>query len=88
MFGMIIASGIRALGKVSFEGNYNLMIVAVSISVGMITLVYPSFFARFPEWAQTVMHSGITLGSLVAVLMNVLLNGSEGHPSDRPDKIK
>ncbi len=88
MFGMIIASGIRALGKVSFDGNYNLMIVAVSISVGMITLVYPGFFARFPQWAQTVMHSGITLGSLVAVIMNILLNGSEGHPSDRPDKIK
>ncbi|MCF0154904.1 MAG: purine permease, partial [Veillonella sp.] len=27
MFGMIIASGIRSLGKVNFDGNYNLMIV-------------------------------------------------------------
>lgn len=88
MFGMIIASGIRALGKVSFDGNYNLMIVAVSLSLGMITLAEPHFFSKFPSWAQIVMHSGITFGSLVAVAMNLLLNGSEGHPSDRPDKIK
>ena len=31
MFGMIVASGIRSLGKVSFEGNHNLMLVAISI---------------------------------------------------------
>ena len=38
MFGMVIASGIRALSKVEFDGTYNLMIVAVSIGVSMITL--------------------------------------------------
>lgn len=88
MFGMIIASGIRALGKVSFDGNYNLMIVAVSLSLGMITLAEPRFFEHFPQWAQIIFHSGITLGSLTAVVMNVILNGSEGHPSERPDKIQ
>ena len=31
MFGMIVASGIRSLGKVSFDGNHNLMLVAISI---------------------------------------------------------
>ncbi len=47
MFGMIIASGIRSLGKVSFDGNYNLMLVAISIGVSMIPLAAPNFYAHF-----------------------------------------
>ena len=46
MFGMIIASGIRSLGKVSFDGNYNLMLVAISIGVSMIPLAAPNFYAH------------------------------------------
>lgn len=75
MFGMIIASGIRSLSKVQFDGTYNLMIVAISIGVGMITLAVPDFFKHFPEWARIILHSGITFGSLVAVALNLFLNG-------------
>lgn len=75
MFGMIIASGIRALSKVNFEGNYNLMLVAISISISMITLTVPNFYHNFPGWAKIVLHSGITLGSLTAVILNLILNG-------------
>lgn len=76
MFGMVIASGIRALSKVKFDGTYNLMIVAVSIGVSMITLTAPNFFHSFPSWANIVLHSGITLGSITAVVLNLILNGS------------
>lgn len=75
MFGMIIASGIRALSKVNFEGNYNLMLVAISIGISMITLTVPNFYHNFPGWAKIVLHSGITLGSLTAVILNLILNG-------------
>ena len=76
MFGMVIASGIQALSKVKFDGTYNLMIVAVSIGVSMITLTAPNFFHSFPSWANIVLHSGITLGSITAVVLNLILNGS------------
>lgn len=80
MFGMVIASGIRALSKVKFDGTYNLMIVAVSVGVSMITLTAPNFFHSFPAWANIVFHSGITLGSITAVVLNLILNGkSEAH---------
>ena len=75
MFGMIIASGIRSLSKVQFDGTYNLMIVAISIGVSMIPLAVPTFYDHFPEWLKIVLHSGITFGSLMAVALNVLLNG-------------
>lgn len=75
MFGMIIASGIRSLGKVNFDGNYNLMLVAISIGVAMIPLAAPDFYQNFPDWAKIVMKSGITFGSFMAVALNLLFNG-------------
>ena len=83
MFGMIVASGIRSLGKVSFEGNHNLMLVAISIGVAMIPIAAPNFYANFPAWAQIILKSGITFGSIMAILLNLLLNGV-----NRGDEIK
>lgn len=76
MFGMIIASGIRALSRVQFDGNYNLMLVAISVGISMITLTAPNFFQHFPDWAQILLHSGITLGSITAVVLNLIFNGT------------
>ncbi len=75
MFGMIIASGVRALSRVQFEGNYNLMLVAISIGMSMITLTIPNFFQHFPDIAKIVLQSGITLGSITAVVLNIIFNG-------------
>ena len=83
MFGMIIASGIRSLGKVNFDGNQNLMLVAISIGVAMIPIAAPNFYANFPDWAQIILKSGITFGSIMAILLNLLLNGV-----NRGDEIK
>lgn len=77
MFGMIAASGIRTLSKVKFEGTNNLMIVAVSLAIGSVTLAVPTFYKNFPEWAQVILHSGITAGSLTAIVLNLFLNGVE-----------
>ena len=75
MFGMVIASGVRALAKVKFDGNYNLMLVAVSIGMSMIPLTVPNFFQHFPDVVKVICQSGITLGSLTAVVLNILFNG-------------
>lgn len=79
MFGIVAASGIKALSKVDFENNKNnVFIVAISIGIGLIPLVAPKFFISFPDWSQTVLHSGITLGSITAILLNAFFNGSNG----------
>ncbi len=79
MFGIVAASGIKSLTKVDFEKNgNNIFIVAISIGVGLIPLVAPNFFKIFPAWSQTILHSGITLGSITAILLNAFFNGSKG----------
>ncbi|QDR82194.1 Uric acid transporter UacT [Sporomusa termitida] len=76
MFGMVAASGIKTLSKVSFDGTHNIMVVGISIGIGMITLAVPQFYHGFPNWLQVILHSGITAGSLAAILLNLILNGS------------
>ena len=76
MFGMVAASGVKTLSRVSFDGTHNIMVVAISIGVGMITLAVPNFYHNFPSWAQVILHSGITAGSIAAIILNAVLNGT------------
>ena len=79
MFAIVAANGIKALSKVDFEKNQNnIFIVAISIGMGVIPVVDPNFFNFFPNWSQTIVHSGITLGSLTAIILNAFFNGSKG----------
>lgn len=77
MFGMVAASGIKTLSKVQFDGTHNIMVVAVSMGVGMITLAVPNFYQNFPTWAQVILNSGITAGSVAAIILNAFLNGTD-----------
>ena len=74
MFGMVMASGIKTLAKVGFEDNHNLMVVAISIAVGLIPLAVPNIYQQFPGSLQIIFNSGITVGSVTAIVLNGLLN--------------
>lgn len=75
MFGMVAATGIKILSRADFEKRHNLLIVAVSIAVGMIPLIAPTFFNQLPKWMDAIVHSGITLAAISAVVLNALFNG-------------
>lgn len=76
MFGMVAATGIRILGSCDFARNrHNLFIVAISIGFGMIPTLAPTFFQHLPAWTHAFTHSGIVLGTLVAVTLNLFYNG-------------
>jgi NCS2 family nucleobase:cation symporter-2 len=78
MFGMVAATGIRILGHVDFVGNKkNAYIVAISLALGMIPLVADRFFAQLPELLARFCQNGILLGTLTAVLLNLLFNTRE-----------
>jgi uric acid transporter len=79
MFGMVAATGIKTLGKVEFEGTHNIMVISISLGAGMISLAEPRFYHQFPGWAQIVLHSGITAGSVTAIILNALLNGTSAR---------
>jgi xanthine permease len=74
LFGTVAASGIRTLAKANYSNNMNLIIVATSISAGMIPIVAPSFYEHFPTWFATIFHSGISSAAVVAIVLNLLFN--------------
>lgn len=77
MFGMVTASGIKTLSKVNFDGTHNIMVIAISIAVGLIPLAVPGFYQKFPSWTQVILNSGITAGSVAAIILNAVLNGTK-----------
>ena len=74
LFATVAASGIKALSRVAYEGNNNLIIVALSIGMGVIPIAVPTFYEHFPSWFQTVFDSGISSAAVTAVALNLLFN--------------
>jgi len=76
MFGMVAATGIRILSQVDYHTDRNnLYVVAIAIGFGMIPLVAPEFFAKLPKELGPILHSGILLTAIAAVVLNVYFNG-------------
>lgn len=74
LFGSVAASGIRSLSQVNYEGNNNLIIVAVSIAFGVLPVVMPGFWGQFPDWFHVIMESGISAAAIVAFTLNLFFN--------------
>ncbi|MFZ5936059.1 uracil permease [Pseudomonas putida] len=74
LFGTVAASGIRTLSKVNYKNNVNLIIVAASLGFGMIPIAAPTFYHNFPNWFETIFHSGISSAAIMAILLNLLFN--------------
>jgi NCS2 family nucleobase:cation symporter-2 len=81
MFGMVAATGIKILLSADLRGNrFNLYIVALSVGFGMIPMVAPTFFHGLPKALAPLLHSGILLAAIVAVGLNLFLNGTRRQP--------
>jgi len=84
MFGMVAATGVRILSRVDFTDNrHNLFVVAVSIGMAMIPVVAPDFKQWMPHAIHPLIHSGILLAAISAVLLNWFFNGAPAVDQDQ-----
>lgn len=74
MFGMVVAAGIKMLGKVDCSSNENLLIIACSVALGLGVTVVPNLFAQFPPLVKILFENGIVAGATTAILLNIILN--------------
>lgn len=72
MFGTIAAAGIRTLSTVEIN-NRNLLIIATSIGLGLGVTFRPDFIANLPEGLRMIFASGISTGTIVALILNKVL---------------
>lgn len=77
MFGMTTVAGIQELSRVKFEGTRNSLIVAVSVSVGVLPMSLPALFQRVEGPLKLFVESGIFLAAITAIVLNLLLNTRE-----------
>ena len=72
MFAMIIASGIQMLDKVE-RSKRNGLIIAISIGCGLAVTTRPELLDKLPSFFKEVFGSGITVGSVLALVLNLIL---------------
>ena len=81
LFGLVAATGVRILARAELRSRENLIVIALTLTAGMIPWMAPTFFAVAPKWSAPVFNSGITLAAVTAVLLNVLFNGADASSS-------
>ncbi|MFZ7237105.1 nucleobase:cation symporter-2 family protein [Avibacterium gallinarum] len=79
MFAMIIAAGIQMLDSIE-RSKRNGLIIAISIGCGLAVTTRPELLEKLPHFFKEVLGSGITVGSLLALILNLVL------PQDKKPK--
>ena len=74
MFGTVAVIGIQTLARVDFHDDRNVVIIAVSLGMALIPVAFPTFFHRMSPNLQIIFGSGITMGALSAILLNLFMH--------------
>jgi xanthine/uracil permease len=74
MFATVAVVGFQTLSRVDFHDHRNVVIVATSVGLAMYVTAQPDVAKAVPEWAQIILGSGITLGSITAIVLNLLFH--------------
>ena len=72
MFGTVAAAGIKTLSKVKINER-NLLIIATSIGLGLGVTFRPEFISQLPEGLKMIFASGISTGTITALILNIIL---------------
>ncbi|HXC60618.1 MAG TPA: solute carrier family 23 protein [Steroidobacteraceae bacterium] len=80
MFAAVAVVGVQTLTKVDFNDHRNAVIVGTSLGLAMLATAQPYVSAAVPSWASILFGSGITLGAVTAILLNILFKHLRGSP--------
>ncbi|MCD1147288.1 purine permease [Peptoniphilus sp. KCTC 25270] len=72
MFGLIAAQGVKTLGSITLRER-ELLIISVAFAIGIGVTVKPEILSNLPETVRMVFSSGISAGTIVALLLNIVL---------------
>ncbi len=76
MFGMIAVGGFKLLQEVDLNKR-NSLLVAISMGLGLAVVYRPEVLSNFHPNIQTIFHSGVTTGTIAAIILNLILPGRE-----------
>ncbi|SEQ93390.1 2-oxo-4-hydroxy-4-carboxy-5-ureidoimidazoline decarboxylase [Microlunatus flavus] len=74
MFATVAVVGFQTLSRVDFHDHRNVVIVSTAVGLALYVTVQPDVAKAVPSWAQIIFGSGITVGSIVAIGLNLLFH--------------
>lgn len=72
MFGLVAAQGIKSLSAI-YLGDRELLIISVAFALGIGVTVKPEILNSLPEALKMILSSGISTGTLAALILNIVL---------------
>lgn len=84
VFCVITAIGIDMLRKVDLRQHGNLFTLASGLAFGLLPILVPGLYGKFPAAAQTILANGLAAGTLAAVLVNLMFHGIAAAPTVEP----
>ena len=72
MFGLVAAQGIKTLSSINL-GDRELLIISVAFALGIGVTVKPEILQGLPNALKMILSSGISTGTLAALILNIIL---------------
>ncbi len=72
MFGLVAAQGVKTLATVKM-GDRELLIISLAFALGIGVTVRPELLSNLPQALQMIFSSGISTGTIVALILNQVL---------------
>ncbi|MEU3955933.1 solute carrier family 23 protein [Streptomyces achromogenes] len=77
VYAVIAVMGVEMLRRADLSGpGTGNLTAALALTMGLLPLLSPQLYAGFPDWARTILGSGVVAGTLTAVLLTALLGRS------------
>lgn len=87
LFANVAWVGLQTIAKSDLSDGRNSVIVTSALGLAMLVTFKPEVANAFPEWAQTFVSSGMSIGAITAILLNLLFfhTGSASAQVSRAD---
>lgn len=72
LFANVAWVGLQTIAKTDLTDSRNAAIVTTALGLAMLVTFKPSVAEAFPEWARIFVSSGMSIGAIAAILLNIL----------------
>ncbi|HVZ44042.1 MAG TPA: uracil-xanthine permease family protein [Ramlibacter sp.] len=84
VFAIIGTMGIDMLRQVDLRDRGHMFTLAAGLVMGLLPILVPGLYSKFPPNAQVILGNGLAMGSITAVLMNLLFQMKPQPRTDAP----
>ena len=74
VFAIIGTMGADMLRRVDLREHSNMFILAAGLTMGLLPIVVPGMYSKFPPNAQILLGNGLAMGVITTIVMNILFH--------------